>query len=328
MLGGASEPASRPVVQLPLKPWEAASEPPASSLSFSSAINPQHQPAIIPAPPLPLNSPPESGPGYHQNQSSWSSPFASNYYNNSYNNRFSYPSSFSSGFNNSYSQPYYGGNYYGNGPPAPGSFITTSLENTTRPLFDSINHILQAINHVASFIDSTFFAVWTSISAAGSLIAAFKSFKNVFLKKLLLSLTAFINRTKIFMKSSSGRRKLLVMASILALIPLVVKSIKYLIDFDVDTTFELAENSSSVAIVNAASVEDSDIASKAVFVRALYAFDSKGNTTYLSFNPGDVILVSKMDEAKLASQDPVWIVGKLKDGSIGYFPSNYVNVIK
>ena len=322
MIGGAPELASQ-AVQVPIKPWEVSV--PISNLPVSSASNSQPQ-SSLPAPPLPFHPPTETSPSYQQNQSSWS-PYGSNYYTNGFGNRFSYPSSFSSGFNSYTPSPYYSANYYGNGPPAPGSFITTSLENTTRPLFDSINHILQAINHVASFIDSTFFAVWTSVSAAGSLFAAFKSFKNVFLKKLLHSVSLFIEKVKKCLKFRSSRKKLLVLTSILALVPIVVKSIRYLIDFE--PSFEEGiVNSSATEFDNFSTKNDSDINLKAIFLRALYAFDSKGNNLYLSFNPGDVIVASKMDEAKLSNQDPVWIVGKLKDGSTGYFPSNYVTVIK
>ena len=71
-----------------------------------------------------------------------------------------------------------------------------------------------------------------------------------------------------------------------------------------------------------------DLASKALFVRAIYAHNPLDKNIYLALNPGDVVLISKDDESKLNGSNPTWITGKLKDGSSGYFPSNYVTVIK
>jgi hypothetical protein len=41
-----------------------------------------------------------------------------------------------------------------------------------------------------------------------------------------------------------------------------------------------------------------------------------------------VILVSKEDAQSVENNESKWILGKLKNGSSGYFPSNYVILIK
>ena len=68
--------------------------------------------------------------------------------------------------------------------------------------------------------------------------------------------------------------------------------------------------------------------SKAAFVRAVYAHTPADKNSYLTLNPGDVILISKDDIPKIEDNQAHWIVGKVKSGFSGYFPSNYVTIIK
>ena len=65
------------------------------------------------------------------------------------------------------------------------------------------------------------------------------------------------------------------------------------------------------------------------FVRANYAFDPVAEqNNQLSFQAGDVIAISKTDAAAIENGESKWIVGRLKDGRSGFFPSNYVSIIK
>ena len=323
MLSEASESISSSLLSPPVKPWEVSN--PALNVSPHSNLNVFSPPA----PPPPLIQLPAHDP-QTQNYQNWigsGGPSTGNYYNN-FGSRFGYSPSYGSGYN-SYPSSYYMNNgSFGSGPPAPGNYITSSLENTTRPLFDSLNHVLQAINHVACFVDSTVFAVWTSATAAGSVMAAIKSIKNVYLRKWIDSVRHFFNKIKTVMKTSTGRKKLLLLLSLIASIPLLVKALQ--------TILKLEENEEKSIILPekefdfdcASQNNENELSSKGAFVRAIYPHDPVDKNVYLTLNPGDVILISKDDLTKLSSLEPVWIAGKSKNSATGYFPSNYVTVIK
>lgn len=322
MLSGGPE-AATGSMQAPVKPWEVPSSP----LDSGSNFIPNVFAPPPPPPPLPFSSSQDTtyasnnNPNYHGPINP-----GSNYYGSGYS-RFGYPSNYNSGYN-SYSSPYYmNSGPFGGGPPAPGSFITTSLENTTKPLFDSLNHVLQAINHVACFVDSTVFAVWTSVTAAGSIIATMKNIKNVHLHKWVQTVREFIIKTKIILRSSSGRKRIFLLLSILASVPFFIKALHVILKID-ETEENLLVLSDGDGKYNDSSSDINEVSSKILFVRALYAYDPADRTVYLALKPGDVILISKDDEPKLNVSDPTWIAGKLKDGSSGYFPSNYVTAIK
>lgn len=304
--GGGTNP-----MQPPAKPWEVSS----STNIFGPSSMAETYSVPLPPPPLPSASFQEQ-PNMNSN---WSG--SGNYYGGGGGyGRYSYPSTYNSGYNNSYSLPYHmNSGPFGGGPPAPGNYITSSLENTTRPLFDSLNHVLQAINHVACFVDSTVFAVWTSVTAAGSIIAAIKSIKNVYIRKWIEAVSKFIRNIKAVLKTASGRRKLVVLASIFATIPVAIKALHFLLRIDESQEISLIPMDSDESVAPSAA---------AAFVRAIYAHDPLDKTAYLTLNPGDVILISKEDESKINASSPTWIAGKLKNGSTGYFPSNYVTVIK
>lgn len=318
MLGGASESISQAP---PFKPWE-VSGPAPSSPTINSLTNT----FAPPPPPPPLTMPTAQDP---YSQTSTGSFGTGGYFGGGYGgNRFGYPSNYNSGFN-SYSYPYYGNNGpFGGGPPAPGSYITSSLENTTRPLFDSLNHVLQAINHVACFIDSTVFAVWTSVTAAGSIITAIKSVKNIYLRQWAESVKLFLLKIKTTLRTESGRKKLILLASVLASIPVLIKALHMILKLENDTETALVLHNGISESGSTADPNENDLSAKVVFVRALYPFDPTDKDVYLKLDPGDVILVSKDDESKLANPNPTWIAGKLKSGTSGFFPTNYVTVIK
>ena len=317
MLSGGSE-TTTGSIQAPTKPWEVSSPSLDPGNKFISNL-------FTPPPPPPLS--PSLDAYSSNNNTNWSGfgNASANYYGAGYS-RFGNPSNYNAGYN-SYSSPYTNNGPFGGGPPAPGNFITSSLENTTRPLFDSLNHVLQAINHVACFVDSTVFAVWTSVTAAGSIIAAIKNIKNVHLYNWAEAVRGFIRKSILILKTSSGRKRIVLLLSILASVPLFIKALQTILKMD-DTdekSLILSNNDSE----NVESSENSnDLVSKASFVRAIYAHNPLDKNIYLALDPGDVVLISKDDESKLSGSNPVWITGKLKDGSSGYFPSNYVTVIK
>ena len=316
MLGGASENVAPPV-----KPWEVSSSQPSHAVlsSLTNTFAP-------PPPPLPLSIPTNPDPYSQTSAGIFNS---GGYYGGGYGgNRFGYSSNYNSGFS-SYSHPYYGNTgQFGGGPPAPGSYITSSLENTTRPLFDSVNHVLQAINHVACFIDSTVFAVWTSVSAAGSILATIKSVKNVYLRQWAEYLRTIVQKLKSNLRTESGRKRILLLISVIASIPVLLKALHSILNLENDTETALILHDRVNETESIVETGDDILYSKAIFVRALYPLDPVDKEVYLKLNPGDVILISKEDELKLAEANPSWIAGKLKNGLAGFFPSNYVTVIK
>lgn len=310
MLSGAPE-----TIPPPAKPWEVSSQ------TVSSATMSSMGSLFAPPPPPPFPVPTINDP-YSQSNSS-------GYYGNGYGgNRFGYSSNYNSSFN-SFSNPHYGNNNpYGGVPPAPGSFLTSSLENTARPLFDSLNHVLQAINHVACFVDSTVFAIWTSVTAAGSIVTAMKNIKNVYWRQWAEYIKVFLQKLKANLRTESGRKRLLLLVSVAVSIPFLIKSLHTILNLENDAETAIVLRDRVDGTGDAIDPKEDDISSKTAFVRALYSFDPTDKDVYLRLNSGDVILISKEDERKLQDSNPSWIAGKLKSGLAGFFPSNYVTVIK
>jgi hypothetical protein len=302
MLGSSETPGQHNNV----KPWE---------LTNSTGYDHINHPSSLVAPPLPTNNiqaPFVQGSSAFSNISSnWATNGGYNIYGRpgyplNYSTNYNYPFNMNTGLMNG-------------APPAPGSFITSSLENTTRPLFESLNHILQSINHVACFIDSTVFAVWTSVTAFGSIAVAIKKIREVFIRRCLDLMSDYVSKLKLTLKSTSGRKRILVLMSVIAVVPIILKLIIGIIKI---------EENSEKSLVRTYSSNDIELDTKGSFVRASYVFDPSDKDSYLTLNPGDVILVSKEDAQSVENNESKWILGKLKNGSSGYFPSNYVILIK
>ncbi|KAK9475699.1 Peroxin 13, N-terminal region-domain-containing protein [Lipomyces japonicus] len=76
---------------------------------------------------------------------------------------------------------------------------------------------------------------------------------------------------------------------------------------------------------------------KLEFCRALYDFTAENEAIELAFKKGAIIAIIARDSAAAAAagtkdqdqqQEPTWWRGRLRDGRMGYFPSNYVELIK
>ncbi|KAK9312758.1 Peroxin 13, N-terminal region-domain-containing protein [Lipomyces starkeyi] len=69
--------------------------------------------------------------------------------------------------------------------------------------------------------------------------------------------------------------------------------------------------------------------SKLEFCRAMYDFVPENEAIELAFKKGEVIAILSKDTVTGAEEgEPTWWRGRLRDGRIGFFPSNYVEVIK
>lgn len=332
-------------VLAPPKPWErsppqgqSAAEP-VAALASPAAVTAMSANAAAAAPP-PLPPPLPSNPPFNSPfapQPPSSAP-ASAYYSQPYNYHHSPFSSYGGVGALSYPSPYGSSYHYGGGSSAPYSSSLSahppySLESTARPLLDSLNHVIQAINHVACFLDSTVFSVWTAISAVTGLVSAVRGINTrgwlLWLKQKLVAI-----------KQLRGRRRLLLLAGVLAV--LVVN----LFGSGKGTTTTATDTSNNNNNNNLDSSDDNQTASVTsnqisvanddfTFVRANYAFDplASGNgvaaaDNQLAFKAGDVLLVSKADVDAIAAGESKWIVGRMKDGRNGFFPSNYVSIIK
>ncbi|KAK9235627.1 Peroxin 13, N-terminal region-domain-containing protein [Lipomyces kononenkoae] len=82
--------------------------------------------------------------------------------------------------------------------------------------------------------------------------------------------------------------------------------------------------------VNAAAGNDLIIdPSKLEFCRAMYDFVPENEAIELPFKKGEVIaILSKDTVSGTEDNEPTWWRGRLRDGRMGFFPSNYVEVIK
>ncbi|KAK9364812.1 Peroxin 13, N-terminal region-domain-containing protein [Lipomyces kononenkoae] len=69
--------------------------------------------------------------------------------------------------------------------------------------------------------------------------------------------------------------------------------------------------------------------SKLEFCRAMYDFVPENDAIELQFKKGEVIAILSKDTVSGAEDnEPTWWRGRLRDGRMGFFPSNYVEVIK
>ncbi|KAJ8097263.1 Peroxin 13, N-terminal region-domain-containing protein [Lipomyces tetrasporus] len=68
---------------------------------------------------------------------------------------------------------------------------------------------------------------------------------------------------------------------------------------------------------------------KLEFCRAMYDFVPENEAIELAFKKGDVIAILSKDVVSGAEEgEPTWWRGRLRDGRMGFFPSNYVEGIK
>jgi hypothetical protein len=284
----------------PPKPWERNRD--SSMSTFQAAPSSSIQAT---APPLPPSLPPVSST--HPYTVPYSAPYTSPY---------------SAPYTAPYSSLAY--NHYGSSPYPSYSltqninnhpFPAYSVESTTRPLLDSLNHIIQAVNHVACFLDSTVFSVWSAVSAITGLIGAIKNIKDnrwlLWLKSKLKSLRAM-----------TGRKRIILLSIILSAALVTANLFKD----------KQSREESSLLSSNGSAIETSSIAAaedELTFVRANYALEQSAMpNSQLSFQAGDVIAISKADSTAVEDQISTWIVGRMKDGRSGFFPSNYVSIIK
>ena len=181
---------------------------------------------------------------------------------------------------------------------------------------DSLNHIIQAINHVACFLDSTVFSVWTAVSAITGLVSALKGVKG---RGWLLWLREKLKQ----IKAVAGRKRILLLSGVLA-----VLACSLLVKREGEEPKNTNNTSAQDSIIETRQILTAE--DEFAFVRANYAFEPATTTTasqQLSFKAGDVILVAKSDVAAVEGESK-WIVGRMKDGRSGFFPSNYVSIIK
>lgn len=296
----------------PPKPWEQAS-------SYNSGTGPSNIPLnpitlsnnyisnskgtnLQPPPPPPLlaappNSMPAASFGWPSTNQNEPYPFQrGNYYG---------PTGAYGGYNNysSYYRP------YAQNIPSPGTNFLSSIELGTRPLFDTMNQLMNALNQLAVFVDSSSYAIWSSIGAFATIRAAVSAFKNTYLKRLHL----FIRRCYEYIRSSKKKQAIFIFCLISALA--ACKSLSdWIGKLTIEPTIEIPAKDPTAF----------NAESEVCFASAQHAFISSDPSIYLSLSPGDVVMISKDHLPVLDDSRPTWIVGRLKDGSTGYVPSNYL----
>ncbi|KAK9463520.1 Peroxin 13, N-terminal region-domain-containing protein [Lipomyces oligophaga] len=70
--------------------------------------------------------------------------------------------------------------------------------------------------------------------------------------------------------------------------------------------------------------------SKLEFCRALFDFEPENEAIELRLKKGEIVAILSKDfsEAGISDGSPTWWRGRLRSGKMGFFPSNYVEVIK
>ena len=253
------------------------------------------------------------------------------------------------------------------GPPGPNNGeipLTAQIEQSTAAAFQMINQVVNAFGGFAQMLESTFFATHSSFMAMVG-VAEQMGYLRSYLGQALSAFTIVTIARRWFYRLFFGRgsippadaasinadefeafnskdglgvtdnnkkkskRPLLIFLIFMVGLPwLMSKLIARLQRHRLEQAAKDAESATSTGSLmigpDGRPLQPSQI-KDLEFCRALYDFRSD-NPAELSFVKGDIIaILSKTDP--VTNQLSMWWRGRLRSGAIGYFPSNYVEVI-
>ncbi|CAG8457323.1 4024_t:CDS:2 [Ambispora leptoticha] len=257
----------------------------------------------------------------------------------------------------------YGYNRYGtggmmggpNGPINPEEIpLTQRMEASTSAGFHMIESVVNAFGGFASMLESTFFATHSSFMAMVGVVEQFGNLRNYlgqilsvfalarWLRKIFYKLTGRappVNPNEItsvhfeqFQDSRRSRRPLFFFLLAIIGIPYAIHKIiqillrryeaKHMINtpipassFPDETQGQMIKQSTTSGAVSPQNLE---------FCRALYDFQAE-SPVELSFKRGEIIAILSKTDAW--GQPSEWWRGRVRNGSQGLFPSNYVEII-
>ncbi|SAL97932.1 hypothetical protein [Absidia glauca] len=212
--------------------------------------------------------------------------------------------------------------FRGGGPSGFENGLSQRMEQGTRPAFELLHSIVGAVGSFAHMLESTFMATHSSFTVmvtmaeqlghlksylgrAFSLTALYRSVKNGISGPSAISVADFQQYDTSTPPPSSSRKPLFFFVAMLVGLPYLM--------------YKLAQRFINQQKVNRGSTVNVE------FARAMYDFTPESSNE-LALKRGDVVAI-------LAKIDPItqapclWWHGRLRDGTMGLFPANYVEII-
>lgn len=258
------------------------------------------------------------------------------------------------GYGSSYGGSYGGMNRYGGGfgrmggPGGPDEMgLTQRMEMGTRSTFEVIENIVGSFGGFAQMLESTFMATHSSFMAMVGVAEQLGSLKN-YLGQVFSILAVYRLVRKVMAKVTGrlppgkpmemnvmefqqfeqqakapkmSRKPLIIFMLMVVGLPYMMHKLIKLIA----SSQKLQQQQLALNNPNAASAAGIDPA-KLEFARAVYDFTSE-SPSELTLKKGDIVaVISKKDpNTNVVSQ---WWRGRLRDGTMGMFPANYVEIIQ
>ncbi|EPB87881.1 hypothetical protein HMPREF1544_05288 [Mucor circinelloides 1006PhL] len=252
----------------------------------------------------------------------------------------------------------YGMNRYGGGfgrmggPGGPDEMgLTQRMEMGTRPAFEVVENIVGSFGGFAQMLESTFMATHSSFMAMVGVAEQLGFLKNYlgqvfsilalyrFVRKIIDKVTGrtpvgkplemnvmefqnFENKVAAASGPKMSRKPLIIFLLMVVGLPYMMHKLIKLISVTQQKQMALQGVVPGAAPGSAAAIDPS----KLEFARAMYDFASESQME-LNLKKGDIVaIISKLDPTTNATSQ--WWRGRLRDGTMGMFPANYVEIIQ
>ncbi|CAO3635850.1 unnamed protein product [Mucor fragilis] len=238
-------------------------------------------------------------------------------------------------YNPSYTQALYPSSHHHHHPNQQGSPYT--MECKSRPIFEAMEKLTMTCNGLAHTLESTLMATHSGFNALLQLSHQFRTIRHsvshVFgvlsllrwLKSKLLGsrvkssmLTRFsIKEFESYSHKSSGITPWIIMLVVSIGVPMIMKLHQQKAT-NVERKNTLSTDTKAKVVVPA--TPGASKPTKLDFAKALYSFQAESSNE-LTLRPNDLIAI-------LSKEDADWWQGRLKNGDVGYFPANHVEIIE
>lgn len=240
----------------------------------------------------------------------------------------------------------------------PNQTLTAQLSNTTQQTFALLHSIVQTFGGFAQMLESTFMATHSSFFAMVGVIDQFATLRDVLGQVLGVfglvrwvrgvlrgeglvprgqgplaeEFNALVNRPPGAPVPPPGAPKpskkpiIIFLLAIFGIPYLMHKLIKRLSERP--PVLPLAEpNQPSLALMQQPGQEAVLDPARLSFAHALYPFDAT-SAHELTLKKGDIVAILLTTDPVTGSADTLWWRGRTRDGRVGWFPRDYVDVIK
>lgn len=243
----------------------------------------------------------------------------------------------------------FGGGFGRMGPGGPEEpSLTQQMEMGTRPAFEVVENIVGSFSGFAQMLDSTFMATHSSFMAMVGVAEQLGFLKNYLGQ--VFSIFALYRFARRILDKATGRlpvgkpmeinvgefenfeRKAVAAAPKMSRKPLIifllmVFGLPYLMHKLIKV---ITAKQQQQMMLNGGAQQSNSLAgidpSKLEFARAMYDFKAESQTE-LTLKKGDIVaIISKLDP--VTNQTSQWWRGRLRDGTMGMFPANYVEIIQ